>query len=91
MSLVGAGILVTAWLLFGILTAMLECIPVKKAWLPLLPGHCLDSYKYLVIFQTGHIIIDMLILILPLPVVWGLHTGQSRKAILTGTLFCGYW
>ena len=89
--MIGVAALVTAWLLFGFLAAILECTPIEKAWLPYTPGHCLDSYRYLVAFQIGHVVTDVLITFLPLPLIWGLHTGWSRKMVLTGTFFCGYW
>lgn len=83
--------LVTAWALFAILLAIFQCIPVQKAWLPLTPGHCVDSYQWVVGNATTNVIVDLHITLMPLPVLWKLHTGRARKMVLTGLFFCAYW
>lgn len=83
--------LVTAWVLFAILSTIFECTPVRKAWLPLTPGHCLNGYQWYLGSAISSVIIDFYIMLLPLPVLWTLHTGRSRKMVLTGFFFCAYW
>ena len=83
--------LVTAWVLFAIPSTIFQCTPVQKAWLPLTPGHCLDNYRWFLGSAISSVIIDFYIMLLPLPVLWTLHTGRSRKIVLTGFFFCAYW
>lgn len=82
--------LVIAWVLFAILSTIFECSPVRKAWLPLTPGHCLNGYQWYLGSAISSVIIDFYIMLLPLPVLWTLHTGRSRKMVLTGFFFCAY-
>lgn len=82
--------LVTAWILFAILSTIFECIPIRKAWLPLTPGSCLNGYQWYLGSAISSVIIDFYIMLLPLPVLWTLHTGRSRKMVLTGFCLCAY-
>ena len=36
-------------------------------------------------------IIDLCILVMPLPMLWGLQTSRNRKLLTTGIFVCGYW
>ena len=83
--------LVTAWLLFTILSTVFQCTPIRKAWLPLIPGHCNSLHYQLVGSSIASVIIDLYIMLLPIPILWTLHTGRSRKIVLTGFFFCAYW
>ena len=83
--------LITAWILFAIPSTIFECTPIRKAWSPLTPGSCLNSYQWYLGSAISSVIIDFYIMLLPLPVLWTLHTGRSRKIILTGFCFCAYW
>ena len=83
--------LVTAWVLSAMLSAIFQCIPVQKTWLPLTPGHCIDPYLFLVGNTITNFITDLYIMLMPLPVLWTLHTGRARKMVLTGFFFCAYW
>ena len=83
--------LITAWLLFAILSTVFRCIPIRKGWLPLIPGHCSNQYSRLLGSAIASVIIDLYIMLLPIPVLWTLHTGRSRKIVLTGVFFCAYW
>lgn len=89
-AFVGLG-LVTAWVLFAIISTIFQCTPVRKAWLPLTPGHCISFYRWFLGSAITNVIIDVFITVMPLPVLWKLHTGRSRKVILTGFFFCAYW
>ena len=83
--------LVTAWLLFAVLSEVFQCTPLRKAWLPLVPGHCNNMHDRLVGSSIASVIIDLYIMLLPIPILWTLHTGRSRKIVLTGFSFCAYW
>ena len=83
--------LVTAWIIFAISSTIFECTPIRKAWTPLTPGHCLNNYQWFIGSAISSVIIDFYIMLLPLPALWSLHTGRSRKIALTGFFFCAYW
>ena len=86
-----AASLVTAWLLLAVPSTIFQCIPVRKSWLPQTPGHCENANQWLIGFTIVSIIIDVHIMLLPVPVLWSLHTGRPRKLILIGFFFCAYW
>ena len=83
--------LVTAWVLFALPSTVFQCTPIRKAWLPLTPGHCLNNYQWFLGSAISSVIIDLYIMSLPIPVLWTLHTGRSRRIVLTGFFFCAYW
>ncbi len=83
--------LVTAWILFAIPSTVFQCTPIRKAWMPLTPGHCISTYQWFLGSAISSVIIDFYIMLLPLPILWTLHTGRSRKIVLTGFFFCAYW
>ena len=83
--------LVTAWLLFALFSTVFQCIPVRKGWLPLTPGHCLNTDHWFLGSTISSVVIDVYIMLLPIPVLWNLHTGRARKMVLTGFFFCAYW
>ena len=83
--------LITAWILFAILSAVFQCRPIRKVWSPLTPGSCLNSYQWYLGSAISSVIIDFYIMLMPIPVLWTLHTGRSRKIVLTGFFLCAYW
>ena len=85
------GILQTIIFLFVCAMEIFGCEPIRKSWLPMVPGHCVSHYREWLSVAVISVFIDILILILPLPKIWKLHAGKSRKLVLIGTLFCGYW
>lgn len=87
---IGLG-LVTAWLIFAILSTVFKCTPIRKAWLPLIPGHCINEYDRFLGSAISSVIIDLYIMLLPIPILWTLHTGRARKIVLIGFFFCAYW
>ena len=61
---------------FGIPTSivsMLYCIPYKKIWQPELPGSCIDIYSFYLSSSTLNICFDLVIFILPIPILWRLR------------------
>ena len=82
---------VTAWILVTILSTLFQCTPVRKVWVPATPGHCINMYPWFVGSAIASVLIDFYIMLLPLPVLWTLHVGRSRKIVLTGFFFCAYW
>ncbi|KAM0794501.1 hypothetical protein BDR22DRAFT_922698 [Usnea florida] len=82
--------LVTAWLLFAVPSTIFQCTPIRKGWLPLTPGRCLDANQWFLGSTISSVVIDVYIMLLPIPVLWNLHTGHARKIVLTSFFFCAY-
>ena len=83
--------LVTAWILLSILSTLFQCTPIRKVWIPLTPGYCINLYPWFVGSATASVLMDFYIMLLPLPVLWTLHVGRSRRVVLIGFFFCAYW
>lgn len=66
-----------------ILQAFLICRPFDKVWDPLLPGTCGSSKASFLADGIVNIIIDLTMIILPMPLVWQLQMSQQRKIALT--------
>ncbi|CAF9925205.1 hypothetical protein IMSHALPRED_006410 [Imshaugia aleurites] len=81
---------------FGIglnLQAFLICRPFAKNWNRLLPGTCGPVTAPFLADSSINILMDLAIVVLPMPVVWQLQMVQKRKIALTivfalGVLVC---
>ena len=91
MNIVTAAGVVTVWFFWALLFGFLECSPVRKNWLPTIPGHCIRASNWFLGLAAVSTIIDVYIMLLPLPILWRMHTGRKRKMMLTGFFFCAYW
>ena len=91
MNILAAAGLVTVWFLLALPFAIFQCAPVRKVWLPLIPGHCVNTSSWFLGIATVSVIIDIYIMLLPLPILWSLHVGRKRKLILIGFFICAYW
>jgi len=85
------GTIVASWVIFCVVSTIFQCTPIHKAWEPLVPGHCLNSYKWWSSSSISNIIIDVLILLWPMPQIWKLQMGRGRVALLFGVFTAGYW
>ena len=75
--------------LFAIATSIagiFQCIPIDKAWNKDIKGHCynlVDAWYSNAVFS---IVTDILILMLPMHMVWGLQV-QRREKLLLASIF----
>ena len=70
--------------------AIFVCVPVEKYWNPIIPGHCLNQQKTFLGTAVPNIVTDLIILLLPMPMVWKLQTRLSLKIYLVFTFVAGY-
>ena len=85
------GALIVGWWVAIDLLAIFSCVPPKKSWLPKTPGHCLSSHNGQLGATIPNVIIDVLLLVLPIPMLWRLHISTGRKMGLVGVFTAGYW
>jgi len=67
----------TAYAVTDTLIVIFQCTPVHKAWDLEVNGYCLDLVKLGVSSGYINIFTDLLILILPIPMVWSLQLSSS--------------
>ncbi|CAG8976535.1 hypothetical protein HYALB_00011012 [Hymenoscyphus albidus] len=83
-----AAFLTAHWLAHFILQLSV-CTPFEKQWHPWVKGHCLNSFKSYIWLVLPSIAADMMIIILPLPMIWKLQTSIGQKLGLTATFLAG--
>ncbi|CAF9916029.1 MAG: hypothetical protein HETSPECPRED_002731 [Heterodermia speciosa] len=71
---------VTGYLSANLLTQIFGCSPREKYWLPDTAGHCIDYTKAGLAYGAMNIISDLIIFVLPLPIVWRLGLTRREKA-----------
>lgn len=75
---------ITIWVnvLFYIICTFIElfgCTPRAKLWDPTLKGKCLDMLNVNVVSACVNFFSDLIILMLPQRVIWGLQLSIARK------------
>ncbi len=85
------GTLVVSWWIVFNLTSICTCSPPRKQWDTSVEGHCLDLSSLYVATATSNVLIDLIILVLPLPMLRKLQVTLPRKMALVGAFTLGYW
>lgn len=83
--------LIAAWLIFTVPSTIFQCTPVHKLWNPTIPGHCLDTYAWYLASGVFDAVMDVYVLILPMPMLYKLHIKPLKKWLIAGAFVCGYW
>jgi len=68
--------------LFYVICTFIEifaCTPRKKIWNPMIQGKCLDMPTVIIVSAFVNFFSDLIILILPQRVIWGLNMSMKRK------------
>jgi len=89
---VAALIVISTWTLYSIIALCLivfECSPIRKAWNPLLPGHCIDIIHLGVSSGLVAIAYDVILLMLPIPMVLRLQLAKKMKLAIIGIFMTG--
>ncbi|OJZ86319.1 hypothetical protein ASPFODRAFT_32594 [Aspergillus luchuensis CBS 106.47] len=75
----------------GILfAAIFQCWPIAYVWDKTIEGgSCFNQLAFYRYVSPPNILTDVLILIMPLPYVWKLHTRKGQKLALTGVFLLG--
>ncbi|KAN0073148.1 hypothetical protein V8E54_008368 [Elaphomyces granulatus] len=67
------------FVLTAVIRTILTCIPVSKFWNPTQPGHCLNKEAMWFSHSVFHILTDVILLILPMPVINSLQLPKRQK------------
>lgn len=80
-----AGVMILNYIV-DVIIALIMCKPIAFSWDKAIPGgRCGDimaAYRWI---SVPNLVTDVAILILPLPMIWGLHAKLSQKIGLTLT------
>ncbi|TLD19286.1 hypothetical protein PspLS_09923 [Pyricularia sp. CBS 133598] len=73
----------TMWNVACIFCAIFQCLPQEKLWKPWLEGGCIDLFLTQLCVSVPVILLDICILLLPLPQVWRLNMNRTQRVFLT--------
>lgn len=71
--------LVFGYLFSNLLTLLFGCTPIDKYWRSTTPGHCIPETKLGLFYGSMNFLTDVLIFVLPLPMVWRLKLSRENK------------
>ncbi|GME26016.1 hypothetical protein GTA08_BOTSDO08397 [Neofusicoccum parvum] len=83
------GGIIILWCIALNCVAIFQCNPVKKSWLPMTPGTCINLKAAFIGNAIPNIITDVIILLLPVRQVWKLQVRPAQRASLLAMFLLG--
>ena len=83
-----AGI-VLGWMISVTLTQIFTCNPIAGAWLQLITKKCIDQTAFYYGNAISNLLTDVILLILPMPMIWGLNMSTQKKINVTLLMVLG--
>ncbi|KAL8849384.1 MAG: hypothetical protein Q9221_005622 [Calogaya cf. arnoldii] len=83
------GIFSFCWAMTVIFVCSFQCRPIQYIWDKSIEGTCLNTTLAFIINSAPNVFTDFVLLVLPLPAVWNLHTTTAQKISLTTTFLLG--
>ena len=77
------------WMIAAILSLVLQCSPVEKAWNPLKKGKCFSFAKLTIAIEVPNALLDFAIMALPMNMLRKLHASLRDKLVLAFVFFLG--
>ena len=71
------------------LIVLFQCNPIEKAWDFVVPGKCSNGIGYFKAETTFSLATNVVILLLPMPMIWNLHMVLRRRLLLIGMFAVG--
>ena len=67
------------------------CHPIARFWDPMgVPGHCINEVVATTLFSTTLFITDVIIYIMPMPMIWNLRMTRRRKVEMSLVFLIGF-
>lgn len=70
---------VAGYLSCNIITLLFGCTPITKYWKHDEPGHCINLVQADYAYGSMNVVSDVLLFLLPLPMVWQLRLSRGDK------------
>ena len=80
---------VFGYLFSNLITLLFGCTPIDKYWNKAIPGHCIVEPNAGVAYGSMNFISDIIIFVLPLPMVWQLQLSPKGKIGVTLVFMVG--
>jgi len=69
-----------AWTIACLFATMFQCTPIAFSWdVTIIGGSCINYGAVVIGAGAINIFTDLTILVIPIPMVWRLHTSQRKK------------
>lgn len=81
--------IVTLYFVVYVMIIIFTCIPIQRQWDKKIPGGCIDVQLRVLITAILNLVIDVVIVALPMPVVWGLQMPFSKRLAISGIFGAG--
>ena len=81
------GLFVAIYTGVQVLGSIFQCRPIRKAWDPLVEGQCIQVDLLYLICGGLNPLMDIMILVAPMPALWRLQMGFKQKMQLM-SIFC---
>ena len=75
------GLCLALWVA-GFFATAFFCTPPKRIWLSDTPGHCGDRKMLHTGVNASEAVLSFFIVILPIPLIWGMPLSKTRKTSL---------
>lgn len=75
-------VVVVAWWIGVEIATLFQCEPVNKFWEYSVQGRCFDVVKFFEGSAIPNVILDVVILLIPQPVIWKLQLSRGNKVAL---------
>ncbi|KAI1768370.1 hypothetical protein GGR53DRAFT_517810 [Hypoxylon sp. FL1150] len=82
---------VTGWVISQEFVLVFACTPIESYWNHNIDGTCLNSNVIGWMNAIGNLVTDLVILLLPIPVVWRLNLNSGRKWAVLGIFGLGFF
>jgi len=85
--------LVIAYFWAIIICVLLICRPISYYWAqfqnPEMEGHCFNDAQYYLGIGVANMVIDIFVLVYPIPIIWKLQLDARKKVGVVGILMLG--
>lgn len=75
----GNAVFMALWGCAGVCGNIFQCIPIQFLWDPTLDGHCIQYGIFATVLGALTVVTDLIILVIPMPLVWKLHITKRKK------------
>ncbi|KXX80580.1 hypothetical protein MMYC01_202240 [Madurella mycetomatis] len=88
-----AFVIIAQWSILQLLLVIFTYTPtpIQKFWLPEAPGTCIPSLPFWYVNAVGNIITDVIVFVLPLPVLSRLNLRRNQKLSLIAVFCLGFF
>ena len=81
--------IIAMWVVSLCFAAVFNCFPIAGYWNHAIPARCIDFKKYATGLAVVGISTDIVVWLLPIPMIWRLHLDTEQKVALTAILLLG--